>query len=120
MTTDEYLLLYILPVLAAFIGVMLLCLYDYFKKRRGSYNISVAPLHVRTAQPVDGAEIVVDFNSVPPGYSSIDPPPPYALFDPKVTNVWPETAPPSYVMYPISVRMARHLETSDSPSTSHS
>lgn len=111
MTTEGNLLQYILPVLAVSIAVILLCFYHYSKKRRGSYDV--------TPLPEGGAEMVAFFNRVPPGYSTTDPPPPYALFDPKLTIMWPDAAPPPYEMYAISLPMSTYLWTRDSCSTSH-
>lgn len=114
MTTEGHLLQYILPALAVSIAVILLCFYHYSKKRRGSYDV--------TPLPDSGSEVVVVFNRVPPGYSTSDPPPPYSLFDPKLTIVWPGGAAPPYEMYemyPVSLSEAPCLWTSDSCNTSH-
>lgn len=105
MSTAANLLQYILPVLAVIISMILLCFYHYTKGRRGSYDVT---------PPSDGPiEMVAFFNRVPPGYSITDPPPPYTLFDPKVTITWPG-APPPYEVYPVGLPAATRLRTGDS------
>lgn len=111
MATIGNLLQYVLLVLAVSIAAILLCLYHYSKKKRGSYDV--------TPLPESGTEMVVFFNRVPPGYSTADPPPPYSLVDPKLTVVWPDSAPPPYELHPITIPMAPCLWTSDSCRTSH-
>ncbi|KAK7919781.1 hypothetical protein WMY93_011065 [Mugilogobius chulae] len=114
MTTAEELLQYILPVLAVFLAVVILCFYHFSKKRRGSYDVTVIPLTI--VQP----EVNAFYTRVHPRNSTMDLPPPYSLFDPKLTNTCPGAAPPPYEMHPTCLPVAPHLWNSDSASTSHS
>ncbi|KAM7370989.1 hypothetical protein PAMP_010495 [Pampus punctatissimus] len=59
------------------------------------------------------------YDRFPPRYSAVDLPPPYALFDPKLTSIWPGGPPPAYEMYPITLPLApHHWPLHPAPSTS--
>ncbi|KAG7226375.1 hypothetical protein INR49_013786, partial [Caranx melampygus] len=102
---------YIFPVLVVCIAVVLLCFYLQAKKKRATYDVTI-PMTQDDNTPSVVHTISLEeeqhYDRFPPRYSDVDHPPPYALFDPKLTNVWPGGAPPAYEMYPITLPLAPH------------
>ncbi|KAK2820758.1 hypothetical protein Q5P01_023717 [Channa striata] len=106
---------YIFPVLVLSIVVVLLCFYLQAKHKRSSYDITSQATQVdnpsSVVHTISLEEDLADVNIrdiLPPRYSTVDHPPPYSLFDPKLTNVWPGGPPPAYELYPITLPLAPH------------
>ncbi|XP_077359124.1 uncharacterized protein LOC144005087 [Festucalex cinctus] len=120
---------YLFPCLVVSIAVVLLCFYLHAKKKRAAYDVTMATVQedgsssIQTISRVEGQEVAERHcDRLPPRYSTTDLPPPYSLFDPKLTGIWPGGPPPTYEMYPITLPLAPHLwrTTSRPPSPSTS
>ncbi|XP_077482892.1 uncharacterized protein LOC144093347 [Stigmatopora argus] len=106
---------YVFPSLVVSIAVVLLCFYLHAKKKRAAYEVSAASVPEESAiaiQIIARAQTQAageqHYDRRPPRYSTMDFPPPYSLFDPKLTSVWPGGSPPAYEMYPITLPLAPH------------
>ncbi|KAM4624021.1 uncharacterized protein ACJ7VT_004976 [Polymixia lowei] len=106
---------YIFPVLVVSVAMVLFCFYLRAKKKREAYDVTAPTRRERPSSisviPLSGRreEDVRRTDSNPPRYSTVDPPPPYSLFDPKSRTVWPGGPPPAYRMYPITLPLAPRL-----------
>ncbi|XP_028332940.1 uncharacterized protein LOC114481994 [Gouania willdenowi] len=115
MTSVVNIFQYIVPILAVSIAAVLLCFYLHTKKKRSSYDVSTpsqedTPSVLRTVSlSEDQAAVDRCYDGVPPRYSTVEAPPPYSLFDPKLTNVWPGGPSPAFEMYPITLPLAPHF-----------
>ncbi|CAK6964095.1 hypothetical protein PFLUV_G00245300 [Scomber scombrus] len=114
MSTVANIIRYISPALVVSICLVLLCFYMHAKKKRRAYEVSLptpddraVSIHTISLSD-DQEEVERRYDRFPPRYSTVDPPPPYSLFDPKLTSVWPGGAPPAYEMYPITLPLAPH------------
>ncbi|RVE59435.1 hypothetical protein OJAV_G00188540 [Oryzias javanicus] len=66
---------FIIPFVVLFVATMLVCLFLFFKKEKTEDQVEL---------------------DAPPQYSSMDHPPPYSLYDPKLTDIWRRSPPPPY------------------------
>ncbi|KAF1374056.1 hypothetical protein PFLUV_G00245300 [Perca fluviatilis] len=106
---------YLFPALMLSIAVVLLCFYLHTKKKRAAYDVTIpTPQDDNTSSVYtislseDQAEEDRCYDRFPPRYSTVDHPPPYSLFDPKLTSIWPGGSPPAYEMYPVTLPLAPH------------
>ncbi|KAG7507730.1 hypothetical protein JOB18_042925 [Solea senegalensis] len=108
---------YIFPALVLSIAVVLLCFYMHAKKRRAAYDVSrptagddnTGAEHSAAMSGEDtDADVNRCYDTFPPRYSTVDHPPPYSLFDPKLTGIWPADLLPAYEMYPIMLPLASY------------
>ncbi|KAK9530981.1 hypothetical protein VZT92_012451 [Zoarces viviparus] len=116
MTVAVNIVQYLFPALIVSLAVVLLCFYRHAKKKRAAYDVTIPTPHgdnsssvlYTVSYPEDRAEEDRHHDRLPPRYSTVDHPPPYSLFDPKLTSVWPGGSPPAYEMFPITLPLAPH------------
>ncbi|XP_077959930.1 uncharacterized protein LOC144408033 [Gasterosteus aculeatus] len=105
---------YVFPALVVSIAAVLLCFYVRARRKRTAVATAPppgagSPPGLSTVSRPDGqTDEERHYDRFPPRYSTVDPPPPYSLFDPKLTGVWPGGSPPAYEMYPITLPLAPH------------
>ncbi|KAL6095236.1 uncharacterized protein ACO6RY_16479 [Pungitius sinensis] len=116
---------YVFPVLVVSIGVVLFCFYVRTRRKLAAAAMATArgddsPPGPWTVSSADGrTDEERHYDRFPPRYSTLDPPPPYSLFDPRLTGLWPGGSPPAYEMYPITLPLApRRWATSTGTSSS--
>ncbi|KAK1881856.1 Pentatricopeptide repeat-containing protein [Dissostichus eleginoides] len=107
MASVRNILQYLFPGLVGSIAVVLLCFYMQAKKKRAAYDVTVPTPHddnrlFTISLSEDQAEEETQYDRFPPRYSTMDLPPPYSLFDPKITSIWSDDSPPAYEMFPIT------------------
>ncbi|KAK5850643.1 hypothetical protein PBY51_001504 [Eleginops maclovinus] len=108
MTQVGNVLPYLFPGLVVSIAVVLLCFYMHGKKKRAAYDVTVPTSQednrlYTIPLSEEQAEEETHYDRFPPRYSTVDLPPPYSLFDPKVASIWSDDPPPVYEMYPITL-----------------
>ncbi|XP_054605085.1 uncharacterized protein [Nothobranchius furzeri] len=115
MTEIQNIIQIVFPVLVIVVASILLCFYLLLKKKREQCDTNRS-MQVQAISP-SGYRVEEDthFDPFPPRYSIVVCPPPYAMFDPKLTNVWPGGPPPPYEMYPITLPLAPHWMTPAEP-----
>lgn len=121
MTSSANIFPLVFPALVVCLAVILVCLYQYARKKRAAYdlaiarqqdeNTSIAVFTISLSE--DQAEM--DRHDIPPPYSPLGDPPPYALFDPKLTSVRPVDSLPAYEMNDIT---PHHQMTTTAPASS--
>lgn len=116
MTEAVNILQYMFPVIVLAVAGILFCFYIHAKKKRAEFNVAILMQDdINSSSPIslseDQAEVDTRYDSDPPRYSTVDFPPPYSLFDPRLTGVCPSSPPPAYDMYPIMLPLAPHYWT---------
>lgn len=101
---------FLAPSMSMGLLLVMMCICLLMKKRGDSYDVTTAGQGGAVSLPEDSPH-----DRFPPHYSTVDQPPPYSLIDPKLTIIRPDSPPPPYEMFSISLPLDPHHRSTPPP-----